>query len=99
MPDPKTLKIGERIRILRVPDGDLRQRESEIATGAEMPGWTADSIERIFAQSPVVTICRIDADGCVWYEATILGPDGTEEHHFLIVYEDDTWEKISDAER
>ena len=99
MPDPKTLKNGNRIRILRVPDCDLRQREEEIATGAEMAGLTADSIERIIAQTPVVTISRVDADGCVWYEATILGPNGTEEYHSLIVYHDDTWEKVEDAQR
>jgi hypothetical protein len=97
MPAPQTLAIGDRIRILRVPDGDLRQREQEIATGSELAGWTADSIERIIAQTPVVTISQIDEDGCVWYEATIIGPRGTEEHHSLIVYNDDTWEKVDEA--
>ena len=62
-----------------------------------MPGWTADSIERIIAQTPVVPVARIDDDGCVWYEATIIGPDGIEEHHTLIVYNDDTWETIDNA--
>ena len=52
------------------------------------------SIERIIAQTPSVRICRIDEDGCVWYETSIIGPDGTEEEHTLIVYEDDTWEPI-----
>lgn len=98
MPDPKTLRVGDRIRILRVPDGDLRQRESGIASGAEMAGWTDDSIERIIAQSPIVRISRIDADGCVWYETTILEADGTEAIHSLIVYDDDTWEVVRDDE-
>jgi len=62
-----------------------------------MPGWTADSIERIIAQTPVVSICRIGEDGCVWYEATIIGPAGTEEYHTLIVGNDDTWEPIDDV--
>ena len=92
MPDPKTLRVGDRIRILRVPESDLRQRENEIATGSEMAGWTAGSIERIIAQSPVVRISQIDDDGCVWYDASIVGPDGTEEEHYLIVYDDDSWE-------
>lgn len=97
MPDPKTLAIGDRIRILRVPDGDLRQRATEIAACVEMPGWTADSIERIISQTPIVTICRIDDDVCVWYETTIVGADGADEHHTLIVYDDDTWEKIDNS--
>ena len=98
MPDPKTLRIGDRIRILRVPDADLRQREREIASNAELAGWTADSIERIIAQSPVVQISRIDDDGSVWYDATIIGLAGKEEEHSLIVYNDDTWELVGDNE-
>lgn len=59
-----------------------------------MAGWTADSIERIIAQTPVVQISQIDDDGCVWYETAILGPEGKEERHSLIVYDDDTWEFV-----
>lgn len=65
MPDPKTLQIGDSIRILRVPENDLHQRANEIASGTEMVGWTADSIERIIAQTPVVQISQIDEYGCV----------------------------------
>jgi len=83
--------VGDLIRILRVPDGDGKQREGEIASGTEMARWTADSIERIIAQTPVVRISRIDEDGCVWYDAIIIGPHGTEEEHSLIIYNDDTW--------
>ena len=93
MPDPKTLRIGDRIRILRVPQNDLQQRERELAEKTEIAGWTADSIERIITQTPVVSISRIDEDGCVWYDASIIGPDGQEEEHSLIVYDDDTWDR------
>jgi len=99
MPNPSTLQVGDRIRILRVPASDLRQRESEIASGAEMAGWTADSIERVIAQTPIVQVSHIDEYGCVWYETTIIGPDGTEEHHSLIVYDDDTWERVGKGKR
>lgn len=94
MPDPKILRIGDRIRILCVPPSDLQQREREIAEKTEMAGWTADSIERIISQTPVVSISRIDEDGSVWYDASIVGPDGQEELHSLIVYDDDTWERL-----
>lgn len=97
MPDPKSLQLGDHIRILSVPDCDLRQREVEIAIGADMPGWTADTIERIIAQTPVVRVSRIDGNGCAWYDATVIGPDGTEAIHSLIVYDDNTWETIGDA--
>ncbi|ELP32038.1 hypothetical protein [Rhodopirellula baltica] len=94
MPDSTTLKIGDRIRITGVPIADLQQREREIQTNAEMAGWTADSIERIIQQTPIVQISRIDEYGCVWYDATVTGSDGREEEHSLIVYDDDTWEYV-----
>lgn len=94
MPDPKTCGIGDRIRILRVPTRDLQQRERELAEGTEFPGWTADTIERIIEQSPIVRISRVDEYGCVWFDASIIGPDGTEEEHSLVVYDDDTWERV-----
>lgn len=56
---------------------------TEIASNAEMAGWTADSIKRIIAQTPIVQISRIDEYGCVWFDTTITGPDGTEEEHSL----------------
>jgi ethanolamine ammonia-lyase large subunit len=99
VPDPRTLQIGDYIRILRVPENDLIQRANEIESGSEMAGWTADSIERIIAQTPVVQISRIDEDGCVWYETTIIGPDAREETHSLIVYDDDTWEPVAEGGR
>ncbi|TWU18559.1 hypothetical protein [Allorhodopirellula heiligendammensis] len=94
MPDPKTLQVGDRIQILRVPENDLRQRERELAEKTDMAGWTADSIECIIEQSPVVRVSRIDEYGCVWYDAAVVGPDGVEEEHSLIVYDDDTWERL-----
>lgn len=94
MPDPKTLKVGDRIQILSVPVNDLRRRERELAEKTEMAGWTADSIERIIEQSPIVSVTRVDEYGCVWYDATVVGPDGIEEEHSLIVYDDDTWERL-----
>ena len=92
------LKIGDRIRILRVPENDLLQRERELAENTEMPGCTADSIERIIEQSPIVSISRVDEYGCVWYDASIIGPDGSEEEHSLIVYDDDTWERVDPSD-
>ena len=59
--------------------------------------FEADSIERIIEQSPVVRISRIDEYGCVWYDTSIFGPDGTEEEHSLIVYDDDTWERVDSS--
>ena len=63
MPDRARLKIGDRVRLPCVPQGDLDQRERELRDGAEGAGWTADTIERIIAEDAVVTISSIDEHG------------------------------------
>jgi hypothetical protein len=91
MPDRTKLLAGDRIRILNVPACDLAQREREIATNAEMAGWTADTIERIIASNPVVVIDRIDEYGAPWFDVVFDGSDGEEEHS-LTILDDDSWE-------
>jgi hypothetical protein len=63
MPDRTQLKTDDRIRLLRVPQADLEQREHELREGVEAAGWTANTIERIILQNPVVTISSIDEYG------------------------------------
>ena len=77
-------------------NADLDQRKREIAALAENPGSIADAIERIIDQTPVVKICEIDEYECVWYEATLTNADGRKEWHKLIIYNDDTWEKVTE---
>ncbi len=89
----KKLKIGDKLRLLKVPEADLRQREREIAAGLKDAGWTANTIELIIAQSPVVKIDDIDAFGSPWY-TTKLMVDGKEERHLIAISEDESWELI-----
>jgi hypothetical protein len=91
MPNHKQLKIGDRIRLLRVPEADLKQRERERREGAEQAGWTADTLERIIASNPVVTISIVDEDWS-WFVAEVTRDDGTVEEHSLAVNEDEFWE-------
>jgi hypothetical protein len=91
MPDRTALKIGDRIRLLRVPAGDLEQRERELREGAEDAGWTADTIERILAQDPVVTISSIDEYGLPWFQYELKRANGKVEYHSLAIMEDESW--------
>ena len=96
MPNPpKNLHVGDRIRILSVPDADLKQREDEIARGAEMAGHTADTIDRIIAENPIVEIWQIDEFGYPWYEVSLISYDGEPDVHTLMVYDDGTWEMVA----
>jgi hypothetical protein len=92
---PKNVRVGDHIRILRVPDADLKQREDEIARGAEMAGHTADTIDRIIAANPIVKVWQIDEFGYPWYEVTLVADDGQADEHTLMVYDDGTWEKVT----
>jgi hypothetical protein len=91
MPDRTKLKIGDRIRLLRVPEGDAEQRERELREGSEDGGWTADTIERIIAQDPVVTISSIDEHGMPWFEYELTSASGEIEYHSLAIVEDESW--------
>jgi hypothetical protein len=92
MPDPSSLKVGDRIRILRVPKFDLDQREREIREDVKDAGWTANTIERIIQLNPVVTIDEIDEDDLPWFEYEFKGDDGEIESHRIAIMEDDSWE-------
>jgi hypothetical protein len=91
MPDRCKLRVGDRIRLLSVPAADLAQREREIADGAEMAGWTANTIERIIELDPVVTIDRIDEYGSPWFDVELTDVDGTVQYHSLAIMEEECW--------
>ncbi len=93
---PKNLQVGDRIRILCVPDADLKQRAQEVAKSAELAGHTANTIEQVIAKNPIVRIWQIDEFGYPWYEVSFLADDGEPEEHTLMVFDDGTWEKVED---
>ena len=90
--DWRKLRAGDRVRLLRVPEADLRQREQELCDGAEMAGWTADTLERILAKDPVVTIDEIDEYGAPWFHYELFAPNGSVEYHALTNTEEESWE-------
>ncbi|HZK80300.1 MAG TPA: hypothetical protein VFC46_04515 [Humisphaera sp.] len=91
MPERAHLKIGDRIRLLRVPEGDLQQRERELREVAEDAGSTADAIERIIDLDPVVTIDEIDEFGTPWFHRDLVARDGSVEYHSLAIIENESW--------
>jgi len=91
MPDRSTLKIGDTIRLLNVPEGDMQQRKQEIAKGIENPGWTANILELIIAQQPIVEIDTITEFGQPWFTATI-SVNGQLEEHNLAIIDNESWD-------
>ncbi|HEX4797599.1 MAG TPA: hypothetical protein VH370_27645 [Humisphaera sp.] len=94
MPDRTRLSVGDQIRILSVPKSDFEQRERERRQGLSDAGYTADTIERIIAQHPIVTIDRIDEHGFPWFDCD-LEVNGQTEFHSLAIMDDESWERIA----
>lgn len=116
------LKVGDKIRILCVPQRDWQQREREMKglpiiddeklmkqlryqrgmakrklikyiehNYFDYRGYTANTIEKIIEQNPIVEISEIDDEGIPLYEAEI----GEETHSISILPEDNgSWELI-----
>jgi len=95
MPDRSQLRPGDRIRLLAVPKADLLQREQEIRDAAPYAGWTADTIERILAQDPVVVIARVDEYGQPWFDYDLETESGAIEEHTIAIMDDESWEYCS----
>ncbi len=89
-----TLKPGDRVRLLRVPESDLQQREREIEKGLEDEGWTADTLERILKLDPVVTIDHIDEYGAPWFIDEFISPEGEVDEHWINIQDDESWEMV-----
>lgn len=95
MPDRNALRVGDRIRILAVPECDLRQRQREIAVGTADPDSTASVIERIINTDPCVTIQCVDEYGAAWFEVEFEGPDGLH-YHSIMILDDESWERVGE---
>jgi len=98
MPDRTKLRVGDVIRILRVPEKDLEQREKELRENTvDEPGMTADAIEALIEQAPVVTITEIDEYGSPWFDCWIMDAQGRKNQHSIAIVEDESWEIVSRA--
>ncbi len=91
MPDRTKLHVGDVIRLLAVPLADIEQRDREIQEGLADAGWTANAIERIIVQCPLVTIDRIDEYGMPWFDAELKNEAGETEYHSLGIMDDASW--------
>jgi len=95
VPDRKQLCPGDTIRIVRVPQADLDQRERELVEKkVEDPGMTANALEKLIVTSPIVTIDHIDEYGFPWFECKLLDEFGREEIHSFAIMEDESWELL-----
>lgn len=94
MPDHNTLKPGDTIRIIAVSKADFEQREREGKQGVEQAGWTANCLEKVIKNNPVVTIDFIDSYGKAWFSCDLEDDEGDLSEHSFVILDDDSWEYI-----
>jgi hypothetical protein len=90
----RTLKAGDRIRLLCVPESDLQQRERELREGIEGAGLTANTLERIIKLDPVVIIDRVEYE-LPMFDYEFVGDDGFIEYHTIGICEYESWERLN----
>lgn len=92
MPDRKQLKIGDQIRLLKVPDLDMKQMEEDCSKGVEEPDFTVKVLRHLLSTHPVVTITQIDADGRPWFDCELKNDQDEVVYHSIMILDDDSWE-------
>ncbi len=88
MPDPRSLKVGDRVRIIAVPAADLQA----FASGAEYLRATVEVLRWMVGREFVVTV--VDAEySKPWIEvAGYPSPDGSS--HSMAIADHDSWRLI-----
>jgi hypothetical protein len=82
----KALKVGDKIRFVRLPTLDREQYEH---TGDD---FTVRVIQKLISEAVVCSIGRIDEYGYPWFDYEMVAEDGETEHHSLAVMDDESWE-------
>ncbi|MEM6380307.1 MAG: hypothetical protein AAF705_19110 [Bacteroidota bacterium] len=93
MPKPNQLETGYKVHLLKVPAADIKQLQWEIENKIENPGWTANTIEIIITQNPIVEIDSIDEYGTPWYSSEIM-VNGKKELHTIAILDEASWKLI-----
>jgi hypothetical protein len=78
----KKLKVGDRVRIIGVP-------------GVGVPNYyihpgTIRAYKKLIARGRSVRIFEIDEYGSPWYRFRFRRKNGTWEHHWMVIMENDT---------
>jgi hypothetical protein len=87
----KDLKVGDKIKLVKVPKLDIEQRKRECHQ-RQKGEWTADTLEKIIASNPIVTISKIDESGKPWFDCNLKDKNGVVESHSIMIFDNDSWD-------
>lgn len=96
MPDYKDLKLGDRIRLIRIPALDMEQHKRECRSGDRTaPGFsTMRVLQYLIDRKKICIIDEIDEFGHPWFSCSLRNEvgHGAIEWHFLNIVDDISWE-------
>jgi len=88
MPDPRQLRVGDRVRFVRLPDEWSRPNY-----------WVHDeSVEFMMVlieRGRSSRVCKVDEDGYPWIEARVRKSDGAIDYHSWGIYEATGWVRVN----
>jgi hypothetical protein len=92
MPDPHDLRIGDRIRCVRIPTGDLVDLRKRQRCGVPWAHDTVRILQRLADRRQVVAIDDVDEYGTPWFSYAFRNKTGRWEYHRLAVMDASSWE-------
>ena len=95
MPNPSTLKPGDRIRILAIPAADSAQAAAAMRRGDPLAQWTMRILQHLADRRDIVRIDEIDEYGAPWFSYQFRNKRGAWEYHTVAVMDSDSWEPLS----
>ena len=87
MPDPRQLKVGDRVRFVSLPEAWQHPKYRVDSESREL-------IELLIARRRPCRISRITEDGYPWIDARVRRPDGTIAYHSWGIYESTGWRLV-----
>jgi len=86
MPDPKRLKVGDKIKFVALPDGWS-------APSFKVPRCSIAFMKKMIARIWPSRVCRIDEDGYPWIQSRIR-EGGRIVHHDWMICEQTGWRLV-----
>lgn len=88
MPDPRRLRVGDRLVYVALPAHWARP-------DVGVPASSRRFLRAIVARGRSVRVHRKDDDGYPWFRARLRRPDGGVEHHEWGVFETTGWRRVA----
>ncbi|WP_375753868.1 hypothetical protein [Vibrio sp. HN007] len=84
-------KVGDSVRLLRVPEQDVNDKLSNSEPSERLA--TAKIFETMIEQTPIVIIDQVDEYNQPWFSARVI-VDGQFENHSLAIMDEESWEVV-----